>query len=86
MPSYATGPSHHTSGPIDAVYAEWDAVGRLCTHCGAEVGSFCRRSDGTHKPVPCITRQRGRHTDTPDGPNDAPQGTQTAAMTQGEQP
>lgn len=80
MPSYATGPAHHTSGPIPEAYAEWDAIGRPCTHCGAEPGSFCRRSDGTHKPVPCITRQRPQtdvtkpvtkqadHTTTPERP------------------
>lgn len=58
MPNYATGPSRHSSGPIPAVYAEWDAIGRPCTNCGAAVNAWCVRSDGTHKPVPCWTRQR----------------------------
>lgn len=81
MPSYATGPSSRVSrGPVVGAYAEGDAINRPCSHCGADVGSFCRRGDGTLKPAPCCTRLRGRHPDTPDGEQGRQRGTQAGAI------
>ena len=57
-PSYATGPSARSVGPIVDVYAD-GALERACTNCGSPVGVFCKRRDGSFKPVPCCTRLRG---------------------------
>lgn len=83
MPSYATGPAHHTSGPIADVYAD-GALERGCGNCGSEAGSFCRRADGSFKPVPCCARLKGGN--AADGQTGAQRGAETATTTQGEQP
>lgn len=57
-PGYAVGPSACPVGPIVDVYAD-GALERGCTNCGSEPGSFCRRADGSFKPVPCCARLRG---------------------------
>lgn len=83
MPNYATGPSHPTVGPVVEVYAD-GALDRACTNCSAEAGVFCKRRDGSFKPVPCCTRLRGGN--AADGELGAQRGAETGEMTQGEQP
>ena len=57
-PSYATGPSARSVGPIVDVYAD-GALERGCGNCGSPVNVFCKRPDGSFKPMPCCTRLRG---------------------------
>ena len=46
--------------------------------------AFCKRRDGSFKPVPCCTRLRGGN--AADGAAGAQRGAETATTTQGEQP
>ena len=57
-PSYATGPSARSVGPIVDVYAD-GALDRACGNCSADAGVFCKRPDGSFKPVPCCARLTG---------------------------
>lgn len=82
-PTYATGPSHYSAGPVVEAYAD-GALDRACVNCGAVAGAFCKRADGSFKPVPCCGRLRGGN--AADGELGAQRGAETGEMTQGEQP
>jgi len=62
MPGYAVGPPAKPVGPIVDVYAD-GGLERGCGNCSAVAGAFCRRADGSFKPVPCCARLRGKTND-----------------------
>jgi len=80
-PSYATGPSARSVGPIVDVYAD-GALDRACGNCSADAGVFCKRPDGSFKPVPCCTRLRGGN--AADRPAGAQRGAEGQESTSGD--
>jgi hypothetical protein len=55
---YPVGPGRHsTRGPVEAAYADCEALSRRCVTCGAEINSWCiNKISGKPSKVPCGKR------------------------------
>lgn len=64
-PVYAVGPGSRvrSRGPVEAAYAETDALTRPCPECHVAAGAFCVHADGSLRKCFCPNRLKGNNDD-----------------------